>query len=182
MRMDDVGRRHEVEQKGYERTEGVVGSDLGESAQEDKAGMVDAHIRQDLLSEEYLRTLRQAQGARTNGFAQLHRVSKDATPVRTDLLSDGRHVRMQQTFDRMHDQEFPDGNALLDLAAKISYCTTEEAGKIIRQCNVPKSSLVELAIGAQRNMFDAYMSCVRLRRRWDVPGGSRARERGNSTK
>ena len=121
--------------------------------EEDKAEMVDTHIRQDLLSDEYLRTLRQAQGA--NGFAQLQRVSTDATPVRTDLLSD-EYVRMQQAFDRMHDQEFPDGNALLDLAAKISYRTTEEAERIIRQCNVPKSSFVELVIGAQRNMFDAH--------------------------
>ena len=31
--------------------------------EENKAGMVDTHIRQDLLSDEYLRTLRQAQGA-----------------------------------------------------------------------------------------------------------------------
>jgi hypothetical protein len=121
--------------------------------EENKAGMVDTHIRQDLLSDEYLRTLRQAQGA--TGFAQLQRVSKDATPMRTDLLSD-EYVRMQQTFDRMHDQEFPDGNALLDLAAKISYRTTEEAERISRQCNVPKSSFVELVIGAQRNMFDAH--------------------------
>ena len=121
--------------------------------EEDKAEMVDTHIRQDLLSDEYLRTLRQAQGA--NGFAQLQRVSTDATPVRRDLLSD-EYVRMQQTFDRMHEQEFPDGNALLDLAAKISYRTTEEAERIIRQCNVPKSSFVELVIGAQRNMFDAH--------------------------
>ena len=79
--------------------------------------------------------------------------------MRTDLLSD-EYVRMQQAFDRMHDQEFPDGNALLDLAAKISYRTTEEAERIIRQCNVPKSSFVELVIGAQRNMFDAHTCCA----------------------
>ena len=122
--------------------------------EEKKAGMVDTHIRQDLLSDEYLRSLRLSQGAHTKGSVRVRR-APNATPMRTDLLSD-EYVRMQQTFDRMHDQEFPDGNALLDLAAKISYRTTEEAERISRQCNVPESSFVELVIGAQRNMFDAH--------------------------
>ena len=47
--------------------------------EEDKAEMVDTHIRQDLLSDEYLRTLRQAQGA--NGFAPDRGLDPSAPPV-----------------------------------------------------------------------------------------------------